>query len=64
MTYSQISVSTRFGATPKTKEILEAGDCLVVPKKLWHRQISHHGAKIMFITSIEGNKTCMDEVPA
>ena len=49
--------------TNKSNELLQSGDCFVVPKTLWHRQMSSDGAKIMFITSIEGNKMSMDEYP-
>ncbi len=51
------------GQAPNTSETLEASDCFVVPKGLWHRQSSRDGAKVMFITSVEGNQTSTDENP-
>ncbi len=43
---------------------LQGGDCFVVPADLWHRQTSRNGAKILFITSLEGNQSSMDESPS
>ncbi|RUT08347.1 hypothetical protein DSM106972_015150 [Dulcicalothrix desertica PCC 7102] len=44
-------------------ESLQEGECFVVPKDVWHKQSSSEGVKLMFITSLEGNQTSMEEYP-
>ena len=46
----------------RTSKRLQAGECSVVPKNLWHRQ-SSDGGKVMFITSREGNQTSHEDIP-
>jgi mannose-6-phosphate isomerase-like protein (cupin superfamily) len=38
-----------------TRAALTAGDVLIVPRELWHRQRTVDGVALLFVTSREGN---------
>lgn len=47
----------------KTIVSLAAGDIFIIPKEVWHRQLSQNGVKLIFITSCEGNQHSTEDPP-
>ncbi len=46
-----------------SKVTLYPGSILIVPRRLWHKQYSHKGVKLLFVTSLEGNEHSEAEDP-
>ncbi|NEQ19425.1 MAG: cupin domain-containing protein [Microcoleus sp. SIO2G3] len=42
---------------------LQAGSMFIVPRGLWHNQLSRQGVKLVFVTSQEGNEESSAEDP-
>jgi quercetin dioxygenase-like cupin family protein len=53
-----------FAPENQTEISLSIGDVFIVLKKVWHRQFSQHGVKLLFITSFEGNQHSTADNPS